>query len=173
MVEIWPFAERSHGIAFFQLFGRLAGFFTTFVNPIGLKNAGWKYLISYCCFLAYEVVFVYFMFPETFGRTLEELAFCKFYNRRPHRSRNCLRSIISLTLFYHSVRGQGAGRPSRQCRREGCRRSRRAPSVEEVYRGGGQEGRNLKRAGNAIIIRIRPLVEWQIIMDSCPQPSSI
>lgn len=77
MVEIWPFAERSHGIAFFQLFGRLAGFFTTFVNPIGLENAGWKYLISYCCFLAYEIVFVYFMFPETFGRTLEELAFCK------------------------------------------------------------------------------------------------
>ncbi|KAI1252482.1 hypothetical protein MGN70_007060 [Eutypa lata] len=75
MVEIWPFAERSHGIAFFQLFGRLAGFFTTFVNPIGLENAGWKYLISYCCFLAYEIVFVYFMFPETFGRTLEELAF--------------------------------------------------------------------------------------------------
>lgn len=78
MVEIWPFAERSHGIAFFQLFGRLAGFFTTFVNPIGLSNAGWKYLISYCCFLAYEIVFVYFMFPETFGRTLEELAFRKF-----------------------------------------------------------------------------------------------
>ncbi|RYP74754.1 hypothetical protein DL771_002818 [Monosporascus sp. 5C6A] len=75
MVEIWPFAERSHGIAFFQLFGRLAGFFTTFVNPIGLENAGWKYLISYCCFLTFEIAFVWFMFPETCGRTLEELAF--------------------------------------------------------------------------------------------------
>lgn len=75
MVEVWPYAERSRGIAFFQLFGRLAGFFTTFVNPIGLDSVGWKYLISYCCWLAYEVVFVYFFFPETFGRTLEELAF--------------------------------------------------------------------------------------------------
>jgi sugar porter (SP) family MFS transporter len=75
MVEVWPYAERSSGIAWFQLFGRLAGFFTTFVNPIGLDGAGWKYLISYCCWLAYEVVFVYFMFPETMGRTLEELAF--------------------------------------------------------------------------------------------------
>lgn len=75
MVEVWPYAERSSGIAFFQLFGRLAGFFTTFVNPIGLDSVGWKYLISYCCWLAYEVVFVYFFFPETFGRTLEELAF--------------------------------------------------------------------------------------------------
>ncbi|KAK6956058.1 hypothetical protein Daesc_001328 [Daldinia eschscholtzii] len=75
LVELWPFAERSRGIAFFQLFGRLAGFFTTFVNPIGLKNVSWRYLISYCCFLAFEITFVYFIFPETFGRTLEELAF--------------------------------------------------------------------------------------------------
>lgn len=78
MVEIWPYAERSRGIAYFQLWGRLAGFFTTFVNPIGLQNAGWRYLISYVVFLAYEIVFVYFVFPETFGRTLEELTFCEF-----------------------------------------------------------------------------------------------
>ncbi|KAI1260407.1 guanine deaminase [Xylariaceae sp. FL1019] len=75
MVELWPYAERSRGIAFFQLWGRLASFFTTFVNPIGLDNASWRYLISYVVFLAYEILFVYFMFPETFGRTLEELAF--------------------------------------------------------------------------------------------------
>ena len=79
MVEVWPYAERSRGISVFQLFGRLAGFFTTFVNPIGLDSVGWKYLISYCCWLAYEVVFVYFFFPETFGRTLEELAFSEFF----------------------------------------------------------------------------------------------
>ncbi|KAI1437863.1 general substrate transporter [Xylaria sp. CBS 124048] len=75
MVEIWPYAERSRGIAYFQLWGRLAGFFTTFVNPIGLDNASWRYLISYIVFLAYEIVFVYFVFPETYGRTLEELTF--------------------------------------------------------------------------------------------------
>ncbi|KAI8160222.1 High-affinity glucose transporter [Colletotrichum sp. SAR 10_70] len=75
LVELWPYALRSRGISFFQLFGRMAGFFTTFVNPIGIKNASWRYLISYCCWLAFEVVFVYFMFPETAGRTLEELAF--------------------------------------------------------------------------------------------------
>ncbi|KAK0615173.1 general substrate transporter [Bombardia bombarda] len=75
MVELWPYAERSRGISVFQLFGRLASFFTTFVNPIGLKNAGWRFFISYCVWLAFEVVFVYFMFPETSNRTLEELAF--------------------------------------------------------------------------------------------------
>lgn len=77
MVEVWPFMERSRGIAVFQLFGRLAGFFTTFVNPIGLENIQWKWLVVYCCWLAYEFLFVYFMFPETANRTLEELAFCK------------------------------------------------------------------------------------------------
>ncbi len=43
MVELWPFLERAHGITVFQLFGRLAGFFTTFVNPIGMANVKWKY----------------------------------------------------------------------------------------------------------------------------------
>lgn len=85
MVEVWPYTERSRGIAVFQLFGRLAGFFTTFVNPIGLRNISWKWLIVYCCWLAYEVVFVWFLFPETAGRTLEELAFCKCEgSQRPH-----------------------------------------------------------------------------------------
>jgi hypothetical protein len=101
MVEVWPYAERSSGIAVFQLFGRLASFFTTFVNPIGLDSVGWKYLISYCCWLAYEVCFVYFMFPETFGRTLEELAFSTF---------TC-HAWLSLTmnLTSHSFRGQETG----------------------------------------------------------------
>jgi Sugar (and other) transporter len=75
LVEIWPYALRTRGIAFFHLWGRCANFFTTFTNPIGLQNIGWKWLITYCCRLAFEVVFVWFMFPETFGRTLEELAF--------------------------------------------------------------------------------------------------
>lgn len=106
MVEVWPYTERSRGIAIFQLFGRLAGFFTTFVNPIGLDGVGWRYLISYCCWLAFEVAFVYFMFPETFGRTLEELAFSKYpsniyiymprLDSRLTRKLPCANNLISL-----------------------------------------------------------------------------
>jgi hypothetical protein len=77
LVELWPYAERSRGISVFQLFGRMAGFFTTFVNPIGLQNISWKWLITYCCWLAFEICFVWFLFPETADRTLEELTFCK------------------------------------------------------------------------------------------------
>lgn len=32
--------------------------------------------------LVIEITFVYFMYPETYGRTLEELAFCKDYLER-------------------------------------------------------------------------------------------
>jgi hypothetical protein len=103
LVELFPFHVRAKGITIFQAFGRMAGFFNTFVNPIGIAEAGkfllalcvhflptlthwhtfnylgWKYYISYVVFLAYEVVFIYFLFPETSGRSLEELAFCAYY----------------------------------------------------------------------------------------------
>ncbi|EKM59909.1 uncharacterized protein PHACADRAFT_250708 [Phanerochaete carnosa HHB-10118-sp] len=75
LVELFPYHVRSKGIAVFQWWGRAAGFFNQFVNPIGIANAGWKYYISYCIFLLFEVFFVYFLFPETSGRSLEELAF--------------------------------------------------------------------------------------------------
>ncbi|KAF1850131.1 hexose transporter-like protein [Cucurbitaria berberidis CBS 394.84] len=75
LVELFPFTQRAKGITIFQFFGRSAAFFTTFVNPIGLHAIGWKWLTTYCCWLAFEIVFIYLMFPETYGRTLEELAF--------------------------------------------------------------------------------------------------
>ncbi|KAL5386206.1 hypothetical protein DPSP01_004291 [Paraphaeosphaeria sporulosa] len=75
LVELFPFAQRARGITIFQFFGRGAGFFTTFVNPIGLREVSWRWLITYCCWLTFEIIFIYFLFPETYGRTLEELAF--------------------------------------------------------------------------------------------------
>lgn len=59
----------------YQFFSRGAGFATTFINPIGLEDIGWKYLVTYCVILVFEIVVVYFYFAETSGRTLEELAF--------------------------------------------------------------------------------------------------
>lgn len=109
LVELWPFAERARGISWFQLFGRSAGFFTTFVNPIGLEKAGWKYFIMYCCILVFEIAFVALFFPETSGRTLEELAFCTF--------------LVLLVRYLltpgNSVRGQGSHGGGEQGRSEG------------------------------------------------------
>lgn len=77
LVELFPYMVRSRGITIFQWWGRMAGFFNNFVNPIGLASIGWKYYLTYVCWLCFEVVFVFFVFPETSGRTLEELSFCK------------------------------------------------------------------------------------------------
>lgn len=48
------------------------------MNPIGLENIDWKYLIVYVVWLCFEIVFIYIFFPETYGKTLEELHFCKW-----------------------------------------------------------------------------------------------
>jgi len=74
LVELFPYAQRSRGIAIEQFFVRCAGFFTTYTNSIGMTNAGWKYLIMYDVIICLEITTIYFFYPETQGRTLEELA---------------------------------------------------------------------------------------------------
>ncbi|KAE9371095.1 MFS sugar transporter-like protein [Stipitochalara longipes BDJ] len=75
MVEIFPYAERSRGISIEQFFVRGAGFFTTYINPIGMDGAGWKFLFMYIAMICCEILTIFFFYPETQGRTLEELAF--------------------------------------------------------------------------------------------------
>lgn len=48
-------------------------FFNQFVNPIGLSNISWKYYIVYDCILVLFLFLQWLLFPETKGRTLEEI----------------------------------------------------------------------------------------------------
>ncbi|KAK3294443.1 general substrate transporter [Chaetomium fimeti] len=75
MVEIFPYQQRSKGIAVEQLTVRFAVFFNTYVNPIALDSIGWRYYIVYCVWILVEIATVYLLFPETHNRTLEELSF--------------------------------------------------------------------------------------------------
>jgi sugar porter (SP) family MFS transporter len=75
LVELWPYSHRSRGIGVQQLFGKLAGFFSTNVNSIALDAIEWRYLAIYCGWIFFEFCIVYLLYPETYGRTLEELAF--------------------------------------------------------------------------------------------------
>lgn len=75
MVELFPYEQRSKGIAVEQLAVRFAVFFNTYVNPIALDGIGWKYYIVYCVWILVEIATVYLLFPETHNRTLEELSF--------------------------------------------------------------------------------------------------
>ncbi|KAK8055687.1 hypothetical protein PG993_000914 [Apiospora rasikravindrae] len=75
LVEIWPYATRSRGIGVQQIFGKLGGFFSTYVNPLAMDAIGWKFMAAYTGWLAFENIFIFLFYPETYGRTLEELAF--------------------------------------------------------------------------------------------------
>jgi sugar porter (SP) family MFS transporter len=75
LVELWPYSHRSRGIGVQQIFGKLAGFFSTNVNSIALTAIKWKYLAIYVGWIFFELCIIYFLYPETSGRTLEELTF--------------------------------------------------------------------------------------------------
>ena len=44
-----------------------------FVNPIAMGAISWKYYIVFICINALLFVAIYFIFPETRGRSLEEI----------------------------------------------------------------------------------------------------
>jgi len=75
LVELFPYAQRTMGIGIEQIFGKLGGFFSTNVNPLALDAIGWKFLAIYCGWIVFEFLTIYFLYPETYNRTLEELAF--------------------------------------------------------------------------------------------------
>ena len=72
--EILTFSTRSKGVSLLLFVGDCEGIVARYVNPIGLANLGWKYYIVYLVFYIFEIIFVYYAFPETKGRTLEEIA---------------------------------------------------------------------------------------------------
>ncbi|KAJ8494488.1 hypothetical protein ONZ45_g3409 [Pleurotus djamor] len=73
-VEILPFSIRAKGFTIFNFSVSLSIIFNQYVNPVALDAIQWRYYIVYCCWLAFETVFVYFFIIETKNRTLEETA---------------------------------------------------------------------------------------------------
>lgn len=72
--EVFPYYIRSKGTSITQFLTRASAAFNTFVNPIGLANLGWKFYIVYVVWLAIETTTIFFVYVETKGPTLEELA---------------------------------------------------------------------------------------------------
>ncbi|KAK6454751.1 hexose transporter [Scheffersomyces xylosifermentans] len=74
VTEILPYTHRAKGLNIYGFTINVTLIYNGFVNPIAMANIEWKYYIVYCCFLAVELVTVYFTFVETYGYTLEEVA---------------------------------------------------------------------------------------------------
>ncbi|SMQ52647.1 unnamed protein product [Zymoseptoria tritici ST99CH_1A5] len=72
--EILPYNLRAKGLTLMFFAVNLALFFNQYVNPVALKDIGWKYYIVYCVWLAIELAVVYFFYIETRYTPLEEIA---------------------------------------------------------------------------------------------------
>ncbi|KAL4876241.1 MFS transporter [Aspergillus karnatakaensis] len=72
--EVFPFLQRSKGIAIMQLSNKGGTGFNQFVNPIGIEDLGWKYYLVYVVILAAETAVIWLLYPETRGVSLEEVA---------------------------------------------------------------------------------------------------
>lgn len=74
VTEILPYTHRAKGVNLFALGQTCTLIFNGYVNPIGMDAIDWQYYIVWCSNLAVEFVVVWFFYPETSGRTLEEVA---------------------------------------------------------------------------------------------------
>jgi hypothetical protein len=53
--ELLPYEVRARGVTYMTGVMHAAGFFSAYVNPIGLQNIGWKYYIAYIVYTFLEV----------------------------------------------------------------------------------------------------------------------
>jgi len=72
-VEVLSFEMRAKGMAFSNLAVNAAGLLNQFAWPVSMEKIGWKTYIVFTIWDAVQVAVVYFVLPETKGRTLEEL----------------------------------------------------------------------------------------------------
>ncbi|KAK4128925.1 general substrate transporter [Parathielavia appendiculata] len=76
-IEILPYKLRAKGLMVMNLTVQCALTLNTYANPLAFehfKGHAWKLYLIYTCWIFLELCFVYFMYIETKGPTLEELA---------------------------------------------------------------------------------------------------
>ncbi|KAH8718549.1 Lactose permease [Beauveria bassiana] len=73
IVEVLSFEQRAKGMAFGNLAVNAAGLLNQFAWPVSMAKIGWRTYIIFIIWDAIMTVWVYFVLPETKGRTLEEL----------------------------------------------------------------------------------------------------
>ena len=73
--EVLPYGIRAKGLSLCLGVTALSGVLNQYVNPIGLAHLAWKFYFVYIVILVIEVACIWFLFVETKGPTLEELAY--------------------------------------------------------------------------------------------------
>lgn len=74
IVECLENRTRAKGMSLKFLAVNIAMIVNTYGIAVGIEVIGWKLYVIYVVWIAIEIVFMYFFFPETAGKTLEQLA---------------------------------------------------------------------------------------------------
>lgn len=69
-VEVLSFEQRAKGMAFSSFATNAAGLLNQFAWPVAMKNIGWKTYIVFTLQDAVQALVIYFLIPETKGRTV-------------------------------------------------------------------------------------------------------
>lgn len=72
--ELFPYEWRSWGVAYTLICTNGSQIIGMFANPIAMGRLGWRYYIVFCVLDALFIAAVWLLFPETKGKSLEELA---------------------------------------------------------------------------------------------------
>ncbi|KAH7131286.1 general substrate transporter [Dactylonectria macrodidyma] len=72
--EIFPYELRSWGVAFTLICTNASLIVGQLANPVAMASIGWRYYILFCCLNVVFLTVVWFIFPETKGKSLEEIA---------------------------------------------------------------------------------------------------
>lgn len=72
--EIFPYELRSFGVALVLFGANLTLIVGSVANPVAMTALGWRYYILFVIIDALFFVAIWFLFPETKGKSLEEVA---------------------------------------------------------------------------------------------------
>ena len=74
LLETLPYTLRAKGLTIFNTaqFGSIV--FNGFANPVALEAISWRYYIVFVCLLPVWFAVIWFFYPETKGRSLEEVS---------------------------------------------------------------------------------------------------
>ncbi|KAM0326570.1 hypothetical protein ACHAQA_006439 [Verticillium albo-atrum] len=84
-MEVLENRTRAKGSALKFVFLNIATMTNTFGVSVGIKEIGWKLYVIYICWIAIEIILIFFLFVETKGKTLEELAVV-FESKNPRKA---------------------------------------------------------------------------------------
>ncbi|KAF9893074.1 hypothetical protein FE257_012485 [Aspergillus nanangensis] len=73
-VEIFPYTLRGRGLTVSYIASFIGLIVGNQANSSAMTNIGWRYYIVFCCLLVLIFILIWFLFPETKGYTLEEIA---------------------------------------------------------------------------------------------------